>query len=115
MASSQVPCGSCVQLADEKDALKTQQQQLHLKTIRVEALASKCSREMKEFEAYKEEELRRLSELREALKVKKKRDALAQTAEARAASQHTDVARLRMQLEECEAELSAQRLKNKSD
>jgi len=102
------PCPACHQ--------HTQQQQaLHLKAIRIESLAAKCSREMKEFEAYKEDELRRLAEMKEAFKAKKKRDALAQTAEARASSQHTDLARLRIKLEDIEGALAAQRLKHKGD
>ncbi len=102
------PCPACHQ--------HTQQQQaLHLKAIRIESLAAKCSREMKEFEAYKEDELRRLAEMKEAFKAKKKRDALAQTAEARASSQHTDLARLRIKLEDMEGALAAQRLKHKGD
>lgn len=91
------------------------QHALHLKTIKVESLASKCAREMKAFEAYKAEELKRLSDLEEAFKLKKKRYSLAQTAEARASSQHTDLARMRIKVEEVEAALAAQRLKNKKD
>ena len=109
------PCPTCASIAEEKDSLHHHQQALHLKTIKVESLASKCAREMKAFEAYKEEELKRLSELKEAFKLKKKRDALAQTAEARTSSQHTDLARMRIKVEEVEAALATQRLKSKTD
>ena len=108
-------CLTRASLAEEKDVLQQQQQALHLRTIKVESLASKCAREMKAFEAYKAEELKRLSDLKEAFKLKKKRDVLAQTAKARTSSQHTDLARMRIKVEEGEAALAAQRLRNKTD
>lgn len=99
----------------EHISLHQQQQALHAKKIRIESLAAKCSREMKEFEAYKEEELRRLAEMKDAFRAKKKRDALAMTAEARASSQHAELARLRLKVEELEGALEAQRAKHKGD
>ena len=53
-------CPSCEQLEKEKEhvqkakaELEEKQKQVHLKVISVESLVSKCSREKKEFEAYK--------------------------------------------------------------
>lgn len=53
-------CPSCEQLEKEKEQvrkvkaeLEEKQKQLHLKIINVESLVSKCSREKKDFEAYK--------------------------------------------------------------
>lgn len=53
-------CPSCIEYDKDKETMQTmkeeleeKQKQLHLKMIRVESMASKCSRERKAFEEYK--------------------------------------------------------------
>jgi len=60
-----------------------------------------------------ENELKCIQDLKDSIKVKKKRDALASASEARGSSHHTELARMKIQMEEYEATLTSLREKMK--
>lgn len=62
-----------------------------------------------------EKELEYIQRTKESMKVKKKRDMLAFASEARGSSQHTEIARLRIQIEEYDASLKEHKMKMKTE
>ncbi|KAI8105218.1 hypothetical protein M9435_000388 [Picochlorum sp. BPE23] len=101
-------------LEKEREKLAEQQDMAQRKMIQAESLMSKCSREMKEFQAYKEEEMENIRQMKVSVKQRRIRDKLAGASEARGSLHHAEIAKLRVQIEEFEAALKDAKAKGKA-